>query len=1299
MNKDLNIDNIALLLDELKRSMRTFVEDVRNLARNMHLLNRKEKASIQTDCELVDDALAVKSAVIESSLEEQERLVTVKGERRHARIANIAQRCKKEALDRIEREEEQRVFLLDNQIKKEEAEYPLRLQQADETFKLMRRRLGEQRKELDRLNQLVHEVSSGYGSGSNMVAAELNLDEIETAGDVQTKLDALDTYLHNTEETVEALRKHWWARYFRVFPFSLNVILILALCGGLVPLGLHYQLGQMAFILPACLALVPCLLLTLIYTLSARRTRPLRDDLAVKLEKARQSYNQCLTTTKTWHETERETIQVLHEQAQQETKDNWKNGSREAGARRQACARAFREKEARMLKRNERLTQLKIKRLALERKNRIAELQDMIDAEKEQVEQNYEAIVKQRAKAYRLDLHRMAAQFQAAVAPCFARITTARETVNQAFPPWDHAFWQDWSPPVNMPSGIKIGSLHVNLTEFAQIETEPLPLPWPWPETQTLPVSLTFPQAMTLLLETKLNGRDEAITLLNTSVLRLLGTAPPGRLNLTIIDPVGLGQNFAGIMHLADYEETLINSRIWTDPRQIEQRLADVNEHMEKIFQMYLRNEYANLSEYNRQAGDMAEKYHFVVIADFPAGFSETAAKRLLSILTSGATCGVYALMHWDCRRALPSDCDAAELCRHGVHLLFNGETFVFDNIPSTGTRLVMDPAPDAECVSTFLQKVGIASIDANRVEVPFSYIAPSHEEVWTETTENALRLPVGRAGATRLQYFELGQGMRQHVLVAGKTGSGKSTLFHVLIANTALRYSPDQAEFYLIDFKKGVEFKCYARQRVPHVRVVAIESDRDFGLSVLQRVDVILQQRGDLFRKTGVQDLAGFKATGDVRPMPRIMLLIDEFQEFFVEDDQVAQKAALLLDRLVRQGRAFGIHVILGSQTLGGAYTLSRSTLGQMAVRIALQCNEADAYLIMDDDNAAPRLLSRPGEALYNDAAGRLEGNSPFQVAWFGDRERDACLTHVRALSDRRGRDDPDPIVFEGNAPALVRENPLLRKTLAAGNGVLGEPERIWLGASNSIKGPTEIVFHRQSGCNTLCVGQNEEAMLSLLGIGLVSLAAQRAPGEARFIVLDNTPAQTRQRIFLEGVVNVLPHSVELLNARTMAERFQQLNQEIEQRAESGTADREPATFIFIHQLQRYKQLRYEDDFMLGLDDDDDAKLNPGKLLNEILRNGADQGFHLIVSCDTADNATSFFNRKTMNEFAIRVLFQMSANDSAALIDSPEASRLGLYRAILYNQQEACFEIFRPYELPDTTWLEEVGAALRAKA
>jgi len=118
-------------------------------------------------------------------------------------------------------------------------------------------------------------------------------------------------------------------------------------------------------------------------------------------------------------------------------------------------------------------------------------------------------------------------------------------------------------------------------------------------------------------------------------------------------------------MHLADYEESLVNRRIWTQRDQIEERLAELSEHIEKVIQMYLRNEYATITEYNEKAGSVAEKYNFLVIADFPANFSEIAVKRLQSIAQS-ARAAVFSLSFTGTsasppRRALsPTNCAKA---------------------------------------------------------------------------------------------------------------------------------------------------------------------------------------------------------------------------------------------------------------------------------------------------------------------------------------------------------------------------------------------------------------------------------------------------------------------------------------------------------------------------------------------------------------------------------------------------------------------------------------------------------------
>ena len=92
-------------------------------------------------------------------------------------------------------------------------------------------------------------------------------------------------------------------------------------------------------------------------------------------------------------------------------------------------------------------------------------------------------------------------------------------------------------------------------------------------------------------------------------MLRYLTSIPAGKVRFTIIDPVGLGENFAAFMHLGDYHELLVTNRIWTEAPHIEQRLTDLTEHMENVIQKYLRNEFETIEEYNTMAGEVAEPF------------------------------------------------------------------------------------------------------------------------------------------------------------------------------------------------------------------------------------------------------------------------------------------------------------------------------------------------------------------------------------------------------------------------------------------------------------------------------------------------------------------------------------------------------------------------------------------------------------------------------------------------------------------------------------------------------------------
>ena len=451
------------------------------------------------------------------------------------------------------------------------------------------------------------------------------------------------------------------------------------------------------------------------------------------------------------------------------------------------------------------------------------------------------------------------------------------------------------------------------------------------------------------------------------------------------------------------------------------------------------------------------------------------------------------------------------------------------------------------------------------------------------------------------------------------------------------------------------------------------------------------------------------------MRALPRILLIVDEFQEFFTEDDAVAAQASQILDRLVRQGRAFGVHVLLGSQTLAGSYTLARSTIDQMAVRIALQCSEADSRLILADDNPAARLLSRPGEAIYNDANGLVEGNHPFQVAWLPDDERERYLQRIRAFAEERGYRPPRPqIVFEGNAPALIEHNQLLNDLLAAPAWLeVGRRVSAWLGEPVAIKDPTAAHFRRQSASNLLIVGRDDESALGMFAAALLSLAAQHPPlpglgeggrggeGPAQFYLLDFTPVDAPCADLLPRLAEMLSHPVKRGRRRQLPDIIAEVAAEVNRRLEMDEEQiwKEPAVYLFIYGLQRARDLRQEEDFGFSFGmEEEEAPPNPARQFATIVREGPEVGVHTVVWCDTYANLTRTLDRRALREFEMRVAMQMGAEDSANLIDTPAASKLGLYRAYFYSEDESRLEKFRPYGLPSEKWLTWVAQRLRKK-
>ena len=861
---------------------------------------------------------------------------------------------------------------------------------------------------------------------------------------------------------------------------------------------------------------------------------------------------------------------------------------------------------------------------------------------------------------------------------------------------WAGRPWEEWTSATGAAASIRIGSLQPSDDRVRKLlfsGTGPL----------EVPALLPFGNGRSVLVRYGTARKADALVAAHNLLLRLLATVPPGKLQFTLVDPLGLGQAFAPFMKLADYDDSLIGGRIWTEEKHIERRLLDLTEHTENVIQKYLRNDFATIEDYNARAGEIAEAYRVIVVVDFPANFNESMARRLVSIAEHGPRCGVYAVVLMDESKPLPYGFSANALAgAFGSITLPDGGGVNWADPDYKAWRLQLDGLAPPDLVETVVTSVGAAAKDARKVEVPFERIAPEESHWWEADTgdgREGIRVALGPAGARKLQYLELGRGIAHHALIVGRTGSGKSTLLHAIITNIALTYPPSEVELYLIDFKEGVEFKTYASHELPHARVIAIESEREFGLSVLQGLQAAHKERGELFRANEVQDIADYRRkTG--RSLPRILVLVDEFQGFFTEDDPIASQSRQILDMLARQGRSAGIHILLGSQTLTGDM-LARSTSEQMGVRIALQCSETASRQILAEDNPGARLLSRPGEAIYNAANGLIEGNQLFQVAWLPKNKHDLLLERLTRFASARGYERAEPlVVFEGNAPADIAKNRQL-KTMIAGTK-RAVPERVtpvWLGEPLAIRPPVAAHFSRQTASNVLLIGQNEEAALAQVAAILISLAAESSmhavPGAGgRCSVLDFGSLEGTHAGFLQDLARFIPQACQVVRGRRGVDLIEPLARETADRLGAEQRDFEDR-YLFIVGLQRARDLRQEDDSSFSRED---TATSPVRHLAKVLRDGPEVGIHTIVWCDTLMNLNRALDRRSIREFAMKIGFQMSAQDSSVFLDSPIASRLGLFRAVFQNEDEGRLEKYRPYALPSQAYLEWVHDCLRAK-
>ena len=197
------------------------------------------------------------------------------------------------------------------------------------------------------------------------------------------------------------------------------------------------------------------------------------------------------------------------------------------------------------------------------------------------------------------------------------------------------------------------------------------------------------------------------------------------------------------------------------------------------------------------------------------------------------------------------------------------------------------------------------------------------------------------------------------HILLGGSTGSGKSVLLKLLLMQSLRK----GAEVYIADFKGGVDFP-----QVWHEKCRMCFTEEDL-LYTLDQLAAVLEYRKKVFKELSCPNIDAYNAT-TANDLPRLIFACDEVAEVLDRTGADSERKKLLsqiesrLSTIARQGRAFGIHLILATQR-PDATIIPGQIRNNMDFRVCGRADSVLSQIILDNTSAA--------EQIPKDARGRF--------------------------------------------------------------------------------------------------------------------------------------------------------------------------------------------------------------------------------------------------------------------------------------------------------------------------------------
>ena len=207
--------------------------------------------------------------------------------------------------------------------------------------------------------------------------------------------------------------------------------------------------------------------------------------------------------------------------------------------------------------------------------------------------------------------------------------------------------------------------------------------------------------------------------------------------------------------------------------------------------------------------------------------------------------------------------------------------------------------------------------------------------EYETVNSKGAVAFPVGYNRQGKLITCDLSSG-EPHMLIAGETGSGKSTVLRSIITNLILTKN---IKLHLIDLKNGAEFSIFRKCS----KVENFCRTRSEAKKVLEYLSEEIDRRYDLFFKNDCVDIKEYNRK--ISHMGYEVLVIDEFADL-----QAEKNSLLLLEELAAKARACGIHMIIATQRPDHQILNGRIKANVTTILGLKTMNEMNSRIIIDD-------------------------------------------------------------------------------------------------------------------------------------------------------------------------------------------------------------------------------------------------------------------------------------------------------------------------------------------------------------